>query len=286
MKLPTTVKHLLTLRRPQANPSPSWERLHGIFTPTLAKAAQHNARDGWLVLATSTLLTANVPAAVSHLYRYVSRREPLSDSAESLLSAEERTAQAAIIREAALKSVIFVGVPRVILTLEALSGALENDVKASLRKVPFRVVGADNAEEFTRRGQALWKHIYAPHDVKLADKLAGYHPDFMSFITTSYGVVFSPWFKGDPGYGPGNLSRTLGSVVGVACLRTESGVGPQLISHVYGLLKSNVEYEGKEPTDGEKWLASEQGTEWVINSIDQIGDVARSGIDAELKARL
>lgn len=146
--------------------------------------------------------------------------------------------------------------------------------------------------------------------MKLADKLGGYHPDFMStlmnpclhipgltmivfsffkniaFITASYGVVFSPWFKGDPGYGPGNLSRTLGSIVGVACLRTETGVGPQLTSHVFGLLKSGVEYEGEPPTEGDKWLASDEGTEWVINTVDQIGDVARSAVDPELKAKL
>lgn len=51
MKLPVTVKQLLTLRRPQANSSPSWEKLHGVFTLTLRKAEQHNARDGWLALA-------------------------------------------------------------------------------------------------------------------------------------------------------------------------------------------------------------------------------------------
>lgn len=108
-----------------------------------------------------------------------------------------------------------------------------------------------------------------------------------AFITTSYGVVFSPWFKGDPGYGPGNLSRTVGSIVGVACLRTETGVGPQLTSHVFGLLKSNVdEYEGEKVTEGDRWLASDEGVEWVIESIDQIGDVARSAVDPEFKAKL
>lgn len=75
--------------------------------------------------------------------------------------------------------------------------------------------------------------------------------------------------------------------MGVACLRTETGVGPQLTSHVFGLLKSNVdEYEGEKVAEGDRWLASDEGVEWVIESIDQIGDVARSAVDPEFKAKL
>lgn len=70
----------------------------------------------------------------------------------------------------------------------------------------------------------------------------------------------------------GNLSRALGSVVGTACLRAESRVGPQLTSHVFGLLKAR-----NDPSlnDEDKWLSSDEGTEWVIRSVDSIYDVAR-----------
>jgi len=189
-------------------------------------------------------------------------------------------------REAALKSTIFVGVPRTILTLEALHGALEPDVKSSLRSESHRVATPDNIEEFKERGRKLWKHIYTPHDVKLADKLGSYHPDFISFIIQSYGSVLSPWYPGDAAYEPKGLSRTLSSVVGTACLRTEGGVGPQLISHVFGLLKAHGDdYEGQPTSPGDRWLSSEEGTEWVIKTTDVLCDVAR-GVDQEVKARL
>lgn len=80
----------------------------------------------------------------------------------------------------------------------------------------------------------------------------------------------------------GNLSRALGSVVGTACLRAETRVGPQLASHVFGLLKArNVEGLA----EGDKWLSTDEGTEWVIRSVDSIYDVAR-GDEGKTEAKL
>ena len=93
---------------------------------------------------------------------------------------------------------------------------------------------------------------------------------YAAFIIQSYGVVLSPFPDADQEQG--NLSRTLGSVVGSACLRAETRVGPQLISHVFGLLKAR-DVEGLSEED--RWLSSDEGTEWVIRSVDQIYDVAR-----------
>lgn len=70
----------------------------------------------------------------------------------------------------------------------------------------------------------------------------------------------------------GNLSRALGSVIGIACLRAETRVVPQLTSHVFGLLKARNEPSLNEE---DKWLSSDEGTEWVIRSVDSIYDVAR-----------
>jgi hypothetical protein len=68
----------------------------------------------------------------------------------------------------------------------------------------------------------------------------------------------------------GNLSRAQGSIVGIACLRAEERVVPQLTSHVFGLLKAryvpNLSME-------DQWLASDQGTEWVLRTVDQFLDV-------------
>jgi len=83
----------------------------------------------------------------------------------------------------------------------------------------------------------------------------------------------------------GNLSRAMGSVVGVASLRAEGGVGPQLVSHTFGLLKAR-EVENQIAED--QWLATDEGTEWVIQTVDKILDSVAAGDDSDgsLKARL
>lgn len=85
------------------------------------------------------------------------------------------------------------------------------------------------------------------------------------FILQAYGAVLSPL----PGAAEvqGNLSRALTSVVGVACLRAEGGVGPQLTSHVFGLLKARTA-EDLSPED--RWLSSDEGAEWVIRTVDTV----------------
>lgn len=76
----------------------------------------------------------------------------------------------------------------------------------------------------------------------------------------------------------GNLSRAMGSVVGIACLRAEERVVPQLTSHVFGLLKAR-DVAGKSKED--EWLATEEGTEWVIRTVDDIVDVVKSEQEPE-----
>ena len=58
-----------------------------------------------------TLLTANVPSSVGYLYKFATRADP--DDAASRRSLPEAVSKAALMRESALKSSIFVGVPRV-----------------------------------------------------------------------------------------------------------------------------------------------------------------------------
>lgn len=72
----------------------------------------------------------------------------------------------------------------------------------------------------------------------------------------------------------GNLSRAMGSIVGIACLRAEGRVGPQLTSHVFGLLKARYM---ENQSDEDAWLSSDEGTEWVIRTVDEILDVVSSG---------
>ena len=71
----------------------------------------------------------------------------------------------------------------------------------------------------------------------------------------------------------GNLSRAMTSVVGSACLRAEGGVGPQLTSHVFGLLKARAAGDqGYEMNEEDRWLATDEGAEWVILTVDAILD--------------
>jgi hypothetical protein len=83
----------------------------------------------------------------------------------------------------------------------------------------------------------------------------------------------------------GNLSRALGSVVGIASLRAEGGVGPQLTSHIFGLLKArNTEKQ----TEEDKWLSSDEGTEWVLRTVDEVLDGVSSEelLDQQVKVKL
>jgi hypothetical protein len=154
-----------------------------------------------------------------------------------------------------------------------------------------RNADANNIEDILARGRKLWNSIYEPHADKLYSKLGSYHPDFIckskhalsisvifmmticfynyaAFIIQSYGSVLAPL----PTLGQqvqGNLSRALGSVVGVACLRTEERVGPQLVSHVFGLLRARY-VEDQSPEDA--WISSDEGAEWVIRTVDKTVD--------------
>ncbi|PCH41433.1 hypothetical protein WOLCODRAFT_24737 [Wolfiporia cocos MD-104 SS10] len=266
--LPPSIKHLLTLRNPHSFPGPPLPALTDILARTHRDARQRNAENGWLTLATCTLLTANVPSSVAHLYRFATRDDLARP--DSRRSFPEALAKAAAMREAALKSCIFVGVPRTILSFAGMFEAFEDDVKRGLRKQPNRVATPDNIEAIKARGQALWDSIYQPHAVKLYNKLGGYHPDFIVFIIQAYGAVLSPMPGGDAEQG--NLSRALGSIVGTACLRAEEHVAPQLTSHVFGLLKARY-VEGLSEED--YWLATDEGTEWVVRTVDAIMDVVR-----------
>ena len=102
----------------------------------------------------------------------------------------------------------------------------------------------------------------------------------LAFIIQSYGALFAPL----PGKNEqGNLSRALGSVAAVACLRAEGGVGPQLTSHIYGLLKARYE---EDQSVEEKWLSSEEGAEWVLRTVDSVLDVVKPDVDDVSRAKL
>ena len=45
------------------------------------------------------------------------------------------------------------------------------------------------------------------------------------------------------------------------------------------------EFEGDKTSKGDRWLSSEEGTEWVIKTVDELCDVVK-GVDSDVKAKL
>ena len=132
-----------------------------------------------------------------------------------------------------------------------------------------------NLAAITARGRALWDSVYAPFETKLVAKLAASHPDLPVHILHShYGPLLS-----DPeerGSGLARTGRVLTSVIAVACLRSQTGVGPQVLSHVFGLRKGiedgSYRAEGEEVVEGAEWLAGDEGSEWILRSVDAIAE--------------
>jgi len=130
MKLPVTIRQLLKVRG-NPPPPPPIPRLNTMLKSTLFGAKQRNAETAWLVLTvrhqgdprfhrldghspraqTCTLLTANLPTSVGHLYSFATRKDPADVSTR--YGFERAVNTAALMRESAFKSAVFVGVPRV-----------------------------------------------------------------------------------------------------------------------------------------------------------------------------
>lgn len=202
-----------------------------------------------------------------------------------------RTAE--FIREVGLKCISFNGIPRTINCLNAFHASLPEHVTAALSREPSRTLTADNVEGVKARGRSLWDSIYAPFEDRLVDKLGVAHPDLpVVILNCHYGPLLS-----DPAEAQTKtktktkrgLGRVMTSLVAVASLRAQTGVGPQVLSHVFGLRKAvddgtfrddlevEVEGEGKEEGESEseegvRWLAGDQGGEWMLKAVDRIVD--------------
>lgn len=125
--------------------------------------------------------------------------------------------------------------------------------------------------------------MYDPFDRKLIDRLAQSHPDLPVHILGSHYAPLLADPRGEEGEGEedgagglARLGRVLTSVAAIACLRAQTGVGPQVLSHVFGLRKAVEqgwhvrEAEGEEESRGWEWLAGDEGSEWILRSVDGI----------------
>ena len=250
-------------------------------------------------------MTMNSPESLAQLYNLATSQS--KDKAQSVQTAE-------LMREVGLKCIGFNGVPRTINCLGAFRASLPSEIVSSLSTKPtryaqttkylihhylvkpspeiiskwsfitrlltdIRVPTTQNIDSIITRGNNLWKSIYAPFSDKLVSKLSDSHPDLpVHILNHEYGGLFA-----DPESLPqgAKVGRVLTSIVAVSCLRAQTGVGPQVTSHIFGLRKAledgSATAPGEVKLEGAEWLASEEGNKWILDSVDSIVEALGQG---------
>lgn len=212
-------------------------------------------------------MTMNSPDSLTVLHKVAAPLHP-----------EGPAPAAAFMREVALKCIGFNGVPRVINMLNAFRANLDDTVYSQLSTQSTRTPTPANISAMSARGEALWSSIYRPFDGKLKAKLAQAHPDLpVHILHSEYGALFAD----PPGHREARVGRVLTSVVAVACLRAQTGVGPQVLSHVFGLRKAFEDgshaAEDEVEVQGGEWLASDDGGVWLLETTDRIVNALSEG---------
>ncbi|KAJ5667900.1 uncharacterized protein N7477_006470 [Penicillium maclennaniae] len=241
--------------RPSTVPAPA--NISAVYSKIAQTAQAKNvSQPSWVALSTAATMTMNSPESLAALYQLASSTSPV-ETAELMRELQRH--------------------PRTINCLGAFKATLPDSVTTQLSTTPTRGPTPENITSISERGRALWNSIYRPFENKLYNKLADSHPDLPVVILNShYGSLLS-----DPARNTSAAAgRVLTSIVAVACLRAQTGVGPQVTSHVFGLRKAledgswATDVEGEE---GARWLASDEGNEWILNSVDAIVEAISQG---------
>jgi hypothetical protein len=164
-------------------------------------------------------------------------------------------------------------IPRTINCLGEFRAGLPIEIKDALATQPRRNLTPEVIPDILNRGHSLWKSIYYPFETKLQQKLALSHPDLpVHIIESEYGNLFADPAAPTEGVVPATVGRVLTSIVAISCLRAQTGVGPQVISHVFGLRKAFEDGSAESENDiqGGEWLASDEGSVWLIGVVDRI----------------
>ncbi|EKG21385.1 hypothetical protein MPH_01377 [Macrophomina phaseolina MS6] len=261
-KLSEPLKALINAGFARPGPAPAPKGIRSLFERIAQDSASKNvATPCWLTIATATSMTMNSPASMKELFDLVTSSKDQQHAVET----------AELMREVGLKCIGFNGIPRTINCLGAFRSSLPADVVRSLSTEKTRIPNPSNIEDMRKRGLGLWSDIYRPFDEKLLNKLADSHPDLpVHIINSHYAALFTdPPEKRTP-----RVGRTLTSLTGIACLRAQTGVGPQVLSHVFGLRKAfdeeGIKVNNEAEIPGGRWLASEHGNFWILNTVDAI----------------
>ncbi|QIW99934.1 hypothetical protein AMS68_005452 [Peltaster fructicola] len=274
-KLSEPLKKLINASQFRPNTTPAPQHIVTVYEKIAKDAtSRHVGLPAWLSASTAVTMTLNSPESLLKLYGLVNSDVVDKTNNHSVFTAE-------LMREVGLKCIGFNGVPRTINCLNAFRDGLPSTVQEALKKrKPRRNLTSQNTAEALKRGNWLWNSIYHPFTDKLTAKLASSHPDLpVHIIESEYGSLFSDPAEADKD--PAKIGRVLTSVIAVACLRAQTGVGPQVLSHVFGLRKAfeDGSADEEEPVEGGRWLASDEGSTWLLESADRIVE-AISGKDA------
>lgn len=152
----------------------------------------------------------------------------------------------------------------------------------------YRKVTSQDTEAVQKAAKSLWDDIYTPVSDRLIDILGHSHPDLPVFIVDGeYGPLFStpstfssnPTLKEEPEW---EVNRLRTSLVAIAGLRAQGGVGPQVTSHVWGLLKASKSIGNNNPNkEGLRWLTTEEGALWTVRMIDHLCQAVEGGVQEE-----
>ena len=240
----------------------------------------------WLTISTAATMTMNSPDSLLELYRIATASD---EQTQKVYAAE-------LMREVGLKCISFNGIPRSINCLGAFYTGLPTATSSALSRTPTRNLTESTLKSRIHQGISLWKSIYHPFDEKLTAKLAQSYPDLPVVIHEShYATLLSnpPSTSASPDQPGQRVGRVLTSLVGISCLRAQTGVGPQVLSHVFGLRKAYEDGSAEadvEQVDGGKWLASDEGSVWLLETVDRIVDAIGGGAGTTfapgLKAKL
>jgi hypothetical protein len=279
-KLSRALKALINA--PQARPGPvaSSKRVAAVYSAIASDAASKGVGlSAWLSISTAATMTMNSPDSLLELHRIATAT---SDQLQKVSAAE-------LMREVGLKCISFNGIPRSINCLGAFYAGLPPAVSSAMSRTPSRNLTESTLKSRLCRGVSLWKSIYHPFDEKLTAKLAQSHPDLPVHIHESHYATLlanppstSCTAVSNPDQEPPSqrVGRILTSLVGISCLRAQTGVGPQVLSHVFGLRKAyedgSYEADGQQ-VEGGKWLASDEGSVWILETVDRIVDALGEG---------
>ncbi|KAJ4985840.1 Dol-P-Man:Man(5)GlcNAc(2)-PP-Dol alpha-1,3-mannosyltransferase 2 [Stagonosporopsis vannaccii] len=281
-KLSPALKQLINAAHARPGPLPAPRNVQNVFKKIEQEATDRElGRPSWLAVSTAATMTLNSPESMEALFYSSTQGKKVEESVQT----------AEFMREVALKCIGFNGIPRTINMLNAFRAALPQDIYSHLNTTPTRYPDPSNVEQINQRGRALWDKIYKPLNEKLEAKLGEAHPDLPVFIINNeYGGLFT-----DPERSTGaTVGRITTSLIAITCLRAQQGVGPQVLSHVFGLRKALGDGSWRdEPAAGSeeaiKWLASDDGCTWVLEKTDELVEAlggAQGTSFAPVKAKL